>query len=342
MTDRSTVDAALLHWGERLFYPSNRIVNTAPLPRLLTFQRRRVAVIRRRIAATVSGRAPQVMVRVTGGGRGMTAIAAHFRYISKNGRLAIEDDREVVREGKEALHDLVDQWRYGGSLIEDVGHRREAYNIMLSMPAGTDATLVRKAAREFAQTELAGHRYVMVLHEHQANPHVHLSVRAEGSNGHRLNPRKTDLHRWRETFAEKLRGWGIEAEASRQATRGEIRNFDALWQVKARQSGRLHIDGPTVKSGQAQWISRAEAMKGWAHIMEALAASDHPEDRHLAEQVTKFVLDAPFLPEKLRQQHRNRSRTPATTPTRTMERRPAEPQRELQPVRERRGPEIER
>jgi hypothetical protein len=63
----------------------------------------------------------------------------------------------------------------------------------------------------------------MVLHEHQANPHVHLSVRAESRTGKRLNPRKTDLHRWRETFAEKLRGWGIEAEATRQATRGENR-----------------------------------------------------------------------------------------------------------------------
>ena len=55
--------------------------------------RRKAAVIRGRIVATVTRRAPQVMVKVTGGGRGMTAIAAHFRYISKNGRLQVEDDR---------------------------------------------------------------------------------------------------------------------------------------------------------------------------------------------------------------------------------------------------------
>ena len=48
----------------------------------------------------------------------------------------------------------------------------------------------------------------MVLHDHQANPHVHISVRAESKHGKRLNPRKTDLHRWRETFAEKLRERG--------------------------------------------------------------------------------------------------------------------------------------
>ena len=49
-------------------------------------------------------RAPQVMVKVTGGGRGMKAIAAHFRYISKNGRLEIEDERgaDDARQGRAA------------------------------------------------------------------------------------------------------------------------------------------------------------------------------------------------------------------------------------------------
>jgi hypothetical protein len=57
----------------------------------------------------------------------------------------------------------------------------------------------------------------MVLHDHQAIPRVHVSVRAESGHGRRLNPRKADLHRWREAFAEKLRGCGVEAEATRQA-----------------------------------------------------------------------------------------------------------------------------
>jgi len=87
----------------------------------------------------------------------MLAIAAHFRYISKSGRIPIEDDREEVREGREALHDLVEQWRLGGSLIDDVGYRREAFNIMLSMPRGVDSAIVQRAAREFARTELRDH-----------------------------------------------------------------------------------------------------------------------------------------------------------------------------------------
>lgn len=294
MTASQRIDGVLVQWGERLFYPSNRIVRTPPTPRLATMMRRKAAVIRNRIEATVR-RAPQVMVKVTGGGRGMGAISAHFRYISKNGRLEIEDDRGVVSTGKEVLNDIADQWRFGGSLIKESGHRREAFNIMLSMPAGTDAEFLLKAVREFARVELAGHRYVMVLHEHQANPHVHLSVRAESATGSRLNPRKTDLHRWRETFAEKLRGWGIDAEASRQATRGASRNFDPLWRIKAKQEGRLRETAALLKQGPGQLNSRAEAARSWAYITKALAESNLPNDRKLARRVAKFLGDTSLV-----------------------------------------------
>jgi hypothetical protein len=333
MNSVANVDGVLVQWGERLFYPSNRILKPTPTPRLDTMTRRKAAVIRRRIEATVTGRAPQVMVKVTGGGRGMAAIAAHFRYISRNGRLQIEDDRGVVREGKEAVSDLAEQWRYGGSLIDEVGHRREAFNIMLSMPHGTDARMVQEAAREFARVELPGHRYVMVLHEHQANPHVHLSVRAESRTGERLNPRKTDLHRWRETFAEKLRGRGVEAEATRQATRGETRNFDPLWRVKARQEGRLRQTATVGKTGQPAWNSRAEAMKGWVYILRALRASESPDDRKLAERVARFVQAAPFFRQAVLQRQREAEVAPRQQPG-------------LQPqprkAIDRPGPEIER
>ena len=164
MTTGQSIDGVLVQWGERLFYPASRIVKPDATPRPNTPHRPSAAVIRQRIAATVMRRAPQVMVKVTGGGRGMGAIAAHFRYICKNGQLRMEDDRGVVREGKEAMHDLVDQWRVSGSLIPETSHRREAFNIMLSMPHGTDAQTVLKAARGFAKRELRDHHYVMVLH----------------------------------------------------------------------------------------------------------------------------------------------------------------------------------
>lgn len=297
MAQPPNIDGILITWGDRLFYPGNRVVKVKPQPKMgRDAARMQAAAIRKRIEATVVRRAPQVMVKVTGGGRGMKAIAAHFRYISKNGRLEIEDQRGETMRGKDTLSDLADEWRFGGSLVPDdaePGHRREAFNFMLSMPHGTDPLSVQRAAREFAQVELADHKYVMVLHDHQANPHVHISVRAESKHGKRLNPRKADLHRWRETFAEKLRGHGIEAEATRQATRGRSRNYDPLWRVKAREEGRLRTTRPGAKSGSQARATRAEAVEAWRQLRRALAMSSDVADRNLARSIAAFVKDMP-------------------------------------------------
>ena len=160
MSQAPNIDGVLIQWGDRLFYPGNRVVKTKPQPKLgANAARQRAAAIRGRIEATVVRRAPQVMVKVTGGGRGMKAIVAHFRYISKNGRLDIEDERGETMRGKESLPELADDWRFGGTLIDDIGDRREAFHIMLSMPRGADPLTVQRAAREFAQIELADHKY---------------------------------------------------------------------------------------------------------------------------------------------------------------------------------------
>ena len=316
MSSQPSIDGILVQWGERLFYPRNRIV-TAWTPRLRG--QSRASAIRSRIEATVR-RAPQVMVKVTGGGRGMAAIRAHFRYITKNGRLDIEDDRGAVEQGKDAVKEIGRQWQFGGAYIGEESHRREAFNVMLSMPRGTDPLIVQKAAREFAKAEFADHRYVMVLHDHQANPHVHLSVMAESKDGTRLNPRKADLHRWRETFAEQLREWGIDAEATRQASRGEYRNRDELWRIKAREQGSLRKDRPQRKSGEAPRLTRQESLDAWRQIFKALADSPSKDDQALAKRIADFVKDMPMM-----------ARTTAV---------PREPQRvsldrEHQPARER-------
>ncbi|MBT9495668.1 MAG: conjugal transfer protein TraS [Paucibacter sp.] len=295
MAQTPNIDGLLIQWGDRLFYPGNRIVKVRPDPKLTGNNTRdRANAIRARIAAALAPRIPQVMVKVTGGGRGMRAIAAHFRYISKNGRLDIEDERGELMRGKDMLPAIADDWRFGGSLIDDLaelGQRREAFNIMLSMPRGVDPLAVLRAAREFAQTELADHKYVMVLHDHQANPHVHLSVRAESKHGKRLNPRKADLQRWRETFAEKLRGWGVEAEATRRAGRALGRNDESLWRIKARGSGRLRNDQPDPRVSRQIDTTAPATVEAWKHIAEALMISSDSADRTLAPRVAAHLLE---------------------------------------------------
>lgn len=218
----------------------------------------------------------------------MSAIAAHFRYISKNGRLELEDDRGAKLQGREAVRGLAGEWRYGGSLIPEEGDRREALNIMLSMPRGTDPLAVWRAAKEFAQTELADHKYVMVLHDHQANPHVHLSVRVESRHGHRLNPRKGDLRRWRETFAEKLQGWGVEANATSRAMRGTTRDYEPLWKLKARAEGRLRQQGAGQGARAGVTAKQQASLEAW-HAISAVLEQGSPADQALGRQVNEYL-----------------------------------------------------
>ena len=259
----------------------------------------------------------------------MAAIAAHFRYISRNGQRPFEDDRGVVREGKEALRDLAEQWRHGGSFIDETSPRREAFNIMLSMPRGTDPLSVQRAAREFAQAELGDHRYVMVLHDHQANPHVHISVRAESRHGKRLNPRKADLQRWRETFAERLRGWGIEAEATRQATRGACATTRRSGASRLAQRGGCKPIGRRRGQAPASRGARPLRCRRGPASSDGLSRSESAEDRALAAKVDRYVHTTPFAVDFM--QRRDKAR---------------EQQHTLQvdrvDSRVRRGPEIER
>jgi len=233
------------------------------------------------------------MVKVTGGGRGMAVIRAHMNYIDREGDGLIDQDGER-HQGREARHEIARQWAREGTPIPERSDRREAFNIMWSMPAGTDSKKLLGAVQALAARQFAGHKYVMALHTHQANPHVHLLVRAESDLGVRLNPRKADLHEWRMEFAADLRQRGIAAAASRQAARGVVKNYPNIWQVKAQGEGRLRNQQLSHKGGQAARDTRADALRAWNGVAAALAQSDKWEDRNLAKQVLEFVNTMPL------------------------------------------------
>jgi len=111
-----------------------------------------------------------------------------------------------------------------------------------------------------------------------------------GRDGKRLNPRKEDLHRWRETFAEKLRDWGIEAEASSQATRGVTRRSLRGSERQPGAAARTGKKRGEHKTGPAARATRSGALKAWAEITKALAASPDPADRKLSKSIVAFVM----------------------------------------------------
>jgi Relaxase/Mobilisation nuclease domain len=175
-------------------------------------------------------RTPEVMVKVTGGGTKAGAVAAHFAYISRKGKLEIETEEGERITGKDAQKALLHEWHVDLSAGQYRGPRdgrtearatRLVHNVVLSMPAPTPPEKVLAAARVFAREKFgAQHRYAMVLHTDQAHPHVHLVVKAEGDHGKRLYIDKPMLREWRENFARLMREEGIAANATPRLVRG--------------------------------------------------------------------------------------------------------------------------
>jgi len=288
------VDGVLLNWGDRLFYEPVYPIKAPRTSRVAW--RGTPAQLRAQIARTIR-RVPEVMIKITnkpGGKKGMTAIRDHLRYISRNGQVELEDQDGQAILGVHELRDVVDEWRHSGMGIPDESRHREAFNVMLSMPPGTDRQAMRDAARAFAKTEFGeSHHYVFAAHEDEAHPHVHLCVQARGRQGRRLNPRKADLQCWRERFAEHLREHGVEANATPRRTRGVTQRYAKQAVVHLRERGESPANSPPASS--ATFDAHRRVLDAWREIARALAASDNGADRRMSIDVTDFVRQMPVV-----------------------------------------------
>jgi hypothetical protein len=285
------------------------------------------------------GRTPEVMVKVTGGGTRRSAVAAHVAYISHKGELEIEtDDGEHV--DREAQCSLLKDWhlelspgQYRQSKEGEPAPRtlKLTHNIVLSMPKPTPPAKVLAAAKVFAREKFAlQHRYALVLHTHQENPHVHLVVKAEGLDGRRLHIDKPMLRAWREDFAALLRAEGVAANATPRVVRGrnQSNTKTAVYRIKPSRSHALrqrveHVARELSQTGTITDPARATLLEtrkavlsGWEGVAAALDAQG---EILLAGDVRYFAKRLPAVQtdrERLAEDFKRHLAAPAAMPNR--------------------------
>jgi len=98
-------------------------------------------------------------------------------------------------------------------------------------------------------------------------------------------------------FCGELLGWGIDAEATRQATSGDVRRYPSLWRVKAREEGRERLSRPSRRAQTT--ASRVRAVEAWRHIALAVSASGDERDQALASGILRFVKEMPSAQRQL-------------------------------------------
>ncbi|ESY78520.1 hypothetical protein X739_31610 [Mesorhizobium sp. LNHC220B00] len=205
-------------------------------------------------------------------------------------------DGEPVRGAKnpaKAAASVYEQWRPQFSGRE----RRNAYHLLFSARAGTDANAVMAAARAVLEERAPGYKFVLAHHKDTKHVHIHAMAQARSTDGERLKFYKPDLAAWRETFAEKARENGIAMVATRRMDHAMTRPFtkehagaysraqsDPRYQVSARTIERVEakrqrrLDGQSlVVNGHAiaaAWQKTVTTMRIAGIVGQALTAAE--------------------------------------------------------------------
>ena len=165
------------------------------------------------------------MVKISGHCYSSAHTQSHFDYISRNGKLEVEDELGEVYQDKSSIHQLAQDWDEPVAITKR--RTRHSTHLVLSMPYGTEPKAVKQAVRQFAKKTFAdNYQYVFALHTDTDSPHVHLTVKNLRFDGKRLHVRKELPQVWRELFACEIEMLGIAAEAtpSLYSTREQIGN----------------------------------------------------------------------------------------------------------------------
>lgn len=218
----------------------------------------------------------EVMVKVTGYGKGAGHVKAHLDYISRNGNVELETSQGEVLSGRAEVGDFFKDWATTFERDEgkNVANRRDTMHMVLSMPETVDSESVKNAVRAFAKNTFGGnHEYVFALHTDEPHPHCHLTVKCRGFDGSQLRTNPVILEAWREGFAEQLREQGVDAEATPRHSRGVLKKAETGVVRHIAAGDKTHK--PRVPKVKAAKIK--EAAQELAAEAKGTPAPEHPQ-----------------------------------------------------------------
>lgn len=259
---------------------------------------------------TVQG-VPEVMVRVSGGARTLRGVQTHIDYIGREGEVQVESDQGEMLKGNGFEKALPEDWDL--DLEANARHTERSiaagrkpaklvHNLIFSMPKGTPPDKLHAAVRKFAMEKFAlQHRYAMAMHTDQGAPHVHVVLKAMSEQGVRLNIKKAALREWRGDFAQYLREFGVPANATERAVRGQTRTSKTTGIFRAMRRGESthyrervesvarELSGGSMSpaAGKSRIIeTRKEVVRGWFGFASHLETAGQHE---IADRIRRFV-----------------------------------------------------
>lgn len=198
---------------------------------------------KQKIADFASGKKPQVMLKISTYRKTTADLKNHLSYITRKGKVPLEDQNGNPIVGKEERAEIAEQWhdmelmkvtakaKYLGKKVDDFTYPRVAASIVLSMPAGTDRNRFMVAVREYASEQFAekGYEYLLAFHHDTRHPHAHLLLRLRNIETNRkLNPGKADIKAWRDALQEKMTEHGLHVLSIPARLRGLMASENSI------------------------------------------------------------------------------------------------------------------
>ncbi|WP_421580724.1 relaxase/mobilization nuclease domain-containing protein [Shinella sp. M31] len=157
----------------------------------------------------------------------------------RNEKAVTTSEGNAVKSGPGVKEKADGVWRAWLSHIRTV-EPRNAFHIIFSARAGTDAEAMKCAVRDFLSEQVAGHRWITAHHPETGHVHVHAIISARDDVGKALRLTKPELYEWRERFAAKAREHGIAMVATRRADLAATRPYGQA-QAGAYERGKTDL-----------------------------------------------------------------------------------------------------
>ncbi len=255
--------------------------------------------------------APQVMVKVSGRKSNAGQLSAHLDYISRNGKIALEDQDGILIAEKDERQDLAALWDEAAAEAWPDRQATRAVALVFSMPEGTDPERLHDAVRDTMAEIAQDHDYVMARHEDTDHPHIHVAVANAGARNRAFTTYKWQLRQMRETFAQELEARQIAAQATPCVFRmvEPTNRHQAVYHMARKyergegEAPRTVIDDHSYARSLAERgvecrrtnAQRAVWKKSMAYFRDAadeLRESNNPEYRELATMVGLYADNA--------------------------------------------------
>jgi hypothetical protein len=260
-----------------------------------------------RQVARIAEKKGQAVVKVSSYSKSSGRAKAHLDYISRNGKLDLEDPFGNQLTDRDEIKDLVDSWSADS---DNRKNSRLTANVVLSAPEGSDRADVKQSVREFARERfMDNHDYLFATHDDTDNPHVHLVVKMRGYNGEKLRLGKKELHDMRKQFAEKLRENGIDVDATYRSERGVVRKPErqVVRNIKSKRGKTPKVEEEALSDavsdlkGQGRerpWEPKIKAQREklaseFKHIAKSLKETKEQSAVKVADKIVKYLKDLP-------------------------------------------------